>query len=94
VLKARLNQGLTSNLYFWRDQTGNEVDVLVDEGDCLCPIEIKSGQTVAADWLKSLTRWQQLAGSRAGVLRLVYGGELGVTRSGVELVPWRVMGRL
>jgi predicted AAA+ superfamily ATPase len=35
--------------FFWRDSTGHEVDILMDLGDRLVPVEVKSGQTVAAD---------------------------------------------
>jgi len=31
LLKQRYNRALVSNPYFWRDNTGNEIDVLVDE---------------------------------------------------------------
>jgi len=29
LLKQRFNRALVSNLYFWRDNTGNEIDVLL-----------------------------------------------------------------
>ena len=28
LLKQRFNRALVSNLYFWRDNSGNEIDVL------------------------------------------------------------------
>ncbi len=46
LLKARYNAGEASNLYFWRDRSGHEVDLLVDHGIHLSPLEIKSGQTI------------------------------------------------
>ncbi|NDE74058.1 MAG: ATP-binding protein, partial [Betaproteobacteria bacterium] len=51
LLKQRFNQGLPSNLYFWRNNTGDEVDLLIEQGDFLVPVEIKSGQTFNADFL-------------------------------------------
>ena len=41
LLKARYNHALVSNLYFWRDNTGNEIDILLENGERLRPIEIK-----------------------------------------------------
>jgi len=48
-LKYRFNQGLRSNLFFWRDNVGHEVDLLLQNGDQLTPVEIKSGQTVTQE---------------------------------------------
>ncbi len=33
ALKYRLNQGKRSNLYFYRDSKGNEVDLLIGRGE-------------------------------------------------------------
>ncbi len=48
LLKARYNAGETSNLYFWRDCSGHEVDLLIDHGTLLSPLEIKSRKIVMA----------------------------------------------
>ncbi|MBI4838660.1 MAG: ATP-binding protein, partial [Nitrospirae bacterium] len=37
LLKARFNRGLVSNLFFWRDNTGIEVDIVAEKGDRLIP---------------------------------------------------------
>jgi len=89
LLKRRYNRALPSNLYYWRDRTGNEVDVLIEEGSRLVPIEIKSGQTVTTDHLTGLARWLALAGTTAVSPRLIYGGDSGYSRSGIEVTPWR-----
>ncbi|XCA33777.1 MAG: DUF4143 domain-containing protein [Wolbachia endosymbiont of Polyergus mexicanus] len=34
IFKKRLNQGLPANIYFWRDRTGHEVDLLAEWGGC------------------------------------------------------------
>ncbi|MDD2605745.1 MAG: ATP-binding protein, partial [Desulfobacteraceae bacterium] len=43
LVKTRLNRGQRSDLYFFRDSGGHEVDVIAEVGDRLQPIEIKSG---------------------------------------------------
>lgn len=88
-LKARLHQGLESNLFFWRDRSGLEVDLLIDEGQRILPVEVKSGQTVAADFLRPIRRWQALAGEVAGPARLIYGGTESQQRTDCTVVPWR-----
>jgi len=54
LLKARYNAGEASNLYFWRDRSGHEVDLLIDHGTCLSPLEIKSGLRIQPDPLRLL----------------------------------------
>ena len=92
LLKARYNRGLESNLYFWRDRSGNEVDVLIEEGNKLAPVEIKAGQTVSSDYFRGLDRWQAMAKRISGKAWLVYGGDKAQTRLGYNVVPWAEIG--
>lgn len=88
LLKKRYNQALPANVYFWRDRTGNEVDVLCEEGERVSPMEIKSGQTITEEHLAGLRAWVELAGEIAVNPRLVYAGGTRYVRSGVEILPW------
>jgi uncharacterized protein len=94
LLKNRFNQGQPSNLYFWRDHIGQEVDVLIETALQLHPVEIKSGQTITAETLQGLLKWQQLAGPLAGSGWLIYGGTEKQHRQGVHLLPWQHMADL
>lgn len=94
LLKGRYNQALVANLYFWRDNTGNEIDVLLEQGEHLRPIEIKSGQTINRDYFNGLRRWTKLAESektKVDTPYLVYGGNETQSRAGIEVLPWRNM---
>jgi len=91
LMKHRFNQGLASNLYFWRNNTGEEVDVLIEQGEQLMPVEIKSSQTFHSDFLAGLTKWAKYAGATALPAQLVYGGDLSMTRQGVAVHGWRDM---
>jgi predicted AAA+ superfamily ATPase len=91
LMKYRFNQGLASNLYFWRNNTGEEVDVLIEQGEQLMPVEIKSSQTFHSDFLTGLTKWAKYAGATALPAHLVYGGDLSMTRQGVAVHGWRDM---
>jgi len=88
-LKGRSHRGRRSNLAFWRDRGGHEIDLVQEEGAKLAAVEVKAGATVAADALRGLTRWRKIAGSAAAKTVLVYGGNKRQTRSGVDLIPWR-----
>ena len=92
LLKGRFNRGLPSNLYFWRDSAGNEIDVLVDQGERLMPIEIKSGTTLNPDYFAGLNKWRGLAGEIAGEPHLVYAGDEPQQRTQARVVPWQQLG--
>lgn len=90
-LKQRLNQGLAPHLYFWRNNTGQEVDLLLEEGAQLRPIEIKSSQTFHISFLDGLNQWAKYAGDAALPARLVYGGDQTMQRGDVAVRAWRHM---
>lgn len=56
ALKHFENHGIHAPLMFFRDQTGNEIDLLIPRGAKHQPIEIKSGQTLSPAWLDRL-KW-------------------------------------
>ncbi len=75
VLKYRFNRGERSNLYYYRDSRGHEVDLLVDAGGKLFPIEVKAGATIVKDFFSSIEKLERMLGEKScaggGV---VYGG--------------------
>jgi uncharacterized protein len=94
LLKNRFNQGQRSNLYFWRESSGNKIDVLIDEGLQQTPIEIKSGQTINSDWLKGLKYWQILT-KYTGNSYVIYGGDDIQNRSeGIVIQGWKEISTL
>lgn len=90
LIKKRFNQGQPSNLYFWRDRTGNELDIIIDEGTSLVPVEIKSSQSIRKDFFKNMEFWKKLTGQASGIL--YYGGEENQNRSnGIAVKSWRTL---
>jgi predicted AAA+ superfamily ATPase len=88
VAKSYLHHRIVPPIYFWRDQTGHEIDVLIDAGDRLWPVEIKSAQTIDASAFGSLRWWTRLAGSDPGDATLVHGGSGVQTRDGMAVRAW------
>ena len=88
-LKARRNAGRRDQLYFWRDNIGTEVDLILEQGSALAGIEIKSGSRVASDAAVSLRKWQKYAAGIKTYLGVVYGGGEVYEREGVSMLPWR-----
>lgn len=64
-IKLFTHNGEKPRLFFWRDTHGTEVDVLMDLGTQLVPIEIKAGATVAPDAFRGLESYQRLAAAAA-----------------------------
>ncbi len=89
LLKAFYNQGRDPDIYFWRDSTGHEIDLLIDSGAELVPIEVKSGQTVAGDFFDSLNYWRRLPGQSGAPVSLVYGGDTTSKRRDGMVYSWR-----
>jgi predicted AAA+ superfamily ATPase len=90
--KHALNQGRQPRLHFFRDSYGLEVDLVVEDG--LGPgelglVEIKSGQTFQPGWLASMQKVAQLLPEPVSRRMLVFGGEGGYVRNGVEVVGLR-----
>ena len=88
LMKNALNRGEEPDLHFWRDSTGHEVDLLLEHGGGLVPIEIKSGATLADDFFAGLRYWLDLAGTPDGPAALVYGGGPSVRRAGIGVYSW------
>ena len=89
ALKTRFNHGLPSNLYFWRDRAGHEVDLLLENTTQLIPVEIKSGQTVNSDFFTGLEDWLTLAKPSRPRVWLVYGGGENHQRKNTQVISWR-----
>jgi len=94
LMKGRLNRGLPSNLFFWRDNKGMEIDVIADRGNLLLPVEIKSGATIASDWMDNLQKWLKLADESAEEGWIIYGGDKGQIRNKTTILPWHEIERL
>jgi len=88
LVKAFSNARRDAPLFHWRDARGHEVDVLVDLGARVLPVEVKSGVTVPPDAAASLLRWTAIPANpnEGGVL--VHGGENGFQLHGVTVLTW------
>lgn len=87
ALKTRYNQGLTPNLYFFRDSHGNEIDLLYKSGNQLTGVEVKSASTWNRSFKKGLLRF---AKNFSPLTRsyVVYSGEAVSFSDGIEAIPY------
>ncbi len=90
MVKRRTNVGAPVNLFYWRDKTGHEIDVVVDRAGKLVPVEIKSGKTISSEYFKNLEYWNRLSGSKQSLV--LYGGDQQQQRSsGYAVHNWRTL---
>jgi len=88
TLKYRYNRGRRSNLFFYRESNGNEVDLLTESGRSLCAMEIKAGATVNPDYFKGLRHFAKAVGpSRQICGGVIYGGSEFQKRSDYSVYP-------
>jgi len=88
MYKVRSHHGRAINLFYWRDKTGHEVDLIVDEMPDPKPIEIKSGQTIQPAFFRNLEYWNKISGNMGATI--LYGGTGIQNRSnGIHVLPWR-----
>ena len=93
ALKHRFNRGYRSNLSFFRDARGLECDLLYENGDGICAIEVKSGATIASDYFNALNRIAKVLPQISGKM-VVYGGADRQSRRDGEVVPLAGLGEV
>lgn len=88
LIKYRLNQGKDSQLYYFRDAHGHEIDVIFQTGSKLIPIEIKAAATFNKSFLKNLNFFEKLVGERCTYSALIYAGEQQQLIGKCKLLPY------
>lgn len=87
-VKQAYNRGEQSNLYFWQDSQGNEIDCVREQSGQIHLVEIKAGQTATISYFKNIKYWQNLSPEEPAAT-VVYGGEQSLQMSPGRLVSWR-----
>lgn len=88
-IKEAYNKGVEPNLTFWRDSTGNEVDLLRTEGGRQYAYEIKSGATYSSDFFKGISKWTKLSGATPDQCFAIYNGDREMKTSSGEVLSWK-----
>ncbi|MDD4592747.1 MAG: ATP-binding protein [Parabacteroides sp.] len=84
---------LQSEVWFWRDTNGNEVDLLIQKSKSLEVVEIKATETIMPDLFKGLNYFENLAEYDNLSKILVYGGSEYQQRSVGSVIPWFDFGK-
>lgn len=75
MIKNIYNKGDDNNLFFYRDKSQHEVDVVQDDGLQLKAYEIKSAQIINTDFYKNLDYFRKLIGKDLISSQIIYTGD-------------------
>lgn len=89
-IKKSYNKGEAPNLTFWRDSTGNEVDLLRTIEGKQYAYEIKSGATYSSDFFKNISKWAKLSGATPEQCSVIYNGDKDMKTSLGNVISWRL----
>ncbi len=79
-------------LSFWRDKTGNEIDLLIEDGLKTIPVEIKSSKTFSFSFTENIRKWLLLKGNNAAEGYILYNGDTIVgKKNSITAYPWYSM---
>ncbi|MFM9006146.1 MAG: ATP-binding protein [Flavobacteriales bacterium] len=88
IMKNKFNRSDASTMYFLRDRTGNEIDLVYTRDGVDRGIEIKSSNKINPSMFRSIAFWQQVQRNDSGML--LYGGEANQEGwKGCAILPWR-----
>lgn len=88
ALKTMYGYGRNSGAYYFRSQSGLEVDLIISRGRELTPVEIKSGTAFDASFSKNIKLFRKLSDDITGGY-VVYGGDRNIKIEDIEFVGFR-----
>lgn len=86
--KKYFNEHREAPLYFWRDNKGKEIDLIVEEVEKFDAIEIKSGKTINSSFFDNLHYLDTIAHKDIAKKILIYGGGQNQKRSDLTVLSW------
>jgi predicted AAA+ superfamily ATPase len=87
----RYNSGKEAGLYYFRDQKGFEIDLILNEGRNIIPIEIKAARTYNVSLADNIRKFLSLSRSVKGSAVIYAGKEKGKINN-VNFVNFRHLG--
>lgn len=91
AFKNRHNQGKDSNLFFYRDSNGVEVDLLLKNGNDYSAIEIKSSQTYHPEFEIGIQSLSTLLENRLTNKAILYAGDFENETAEIQLFNYKNM---
>lgn len=89
IMKWYYNHSKTPRAYFWRDQGNHEIDCVLDEGQSILPVEIKSGRTVSPRFFDGLQYWHKITGAAENKGVVIFGGNNHQATGHANVISWQ-----
>src|SRR5690606_23828533 len=77
-VKQRVNAGKVPHLYYYRDNSQREVDLIEERGTALYAYEIKSSKAFTKNFVQNLDYFRQVAGQDVVSTQVIYDGEINI----------------
>ena len=87
-LKKIRHSGKPENMWFWRDNNGREIDLIIEREGNTYAYEIKSAATFNHRFFKSLEYWRQISGNSAINTGVIYAGNQQLNSPNGQIIPW------
>jgi predicted AAA+ superfamily ATPase len=98
IYKVCVHSGLQPRLFHYREARGPEIDLLIEQGQDLAAVEIKSGTTLNKDYFYNINKFSDSIKytNRRHTVRshVVFGGEDSQQRLNAQVLSWRHARRL
>jgi predicted AAA+ superfamily ATPase len=89
IVKTLTHRGIDPQVYFWRTVAGTEVDIVVEAGAKLVPIEVKLSATPRSAMASALKTFQRDFGDNVLVGYVVHPGNITLPLgSGITALPF------
>lgn len=87
LLKYFYNQSKNAPIYFWKDNKSKEIDVLIEKGESMIPIEIKASKTLNMHDFNNIQYYQKISNSESVAYVINRSNQDQKTSNG-EFVSW------
>jgi predicted AAA+ superfamily ATPase len=89
IIKTLTHRGIDPQVYFWRTVAGTEVDIVVEAGVKLVPIEVKLSATPRSSMASSVKTFQKDFGDKVLEGYVVHPGDITLSLgSGIKALPF------
>jgi len=88
AIKQNYNNNLNISFYYWRDKSGNEVDLLYEKDNNINAIEIKSSSTFSQEFIKELNYLEKITENKINK-KVIYSTQKDTVYKDVLLQGWR-----
>ncbi len=89
IIKHYTHRGEQPPIWFWRTAAGSEVDIVIESGGKLCPLEIKLSATPSPAHAKAIHEFKSLFAERALPGYVIHSGDVRLPLgAGVTALPF------